>query len=51
MALLIFYPLIFLFRGGKMWALGSDFTNLTSLLPSDLIEKMSPSPEVLAWDT
>lgn len=39
-------------RGGKKWALSSscktdwaDFTDLMSLLPSDLMEDMSANPE------
>lgn len=49
-SLLIFHPLLFLFKVGKKWALSSDLTDLMPFQPSDLIEEVSLNPEVLAWN-
>ena len=55
MLLFILHSLLFPSRDGKMRALSSecniDQTDSMSFLPSNLIEEVSPNPEVLAWNT
>ena len=55
MLLFILHSLLFPSRDGKMRALSSecniDQTDSMPFLPSNLIEEVSPNPEVLAWNT